>query len=130
MTTDRDNDKRKKELKDKVERLAETVQEIDPRNKDLEETITAVVRMIYIANIHTLKEFLVDRNCEGEKPRIIVESPYTRPGSDHPVDVMYMPHNIPEKHQVILDMLKKQELVPPDATIESYDFLFDSVRND
>jgi hypothetical protein len=35
-----------------------------------------------------------------------------------------MPLNVTEYHQDMLDMLKKQELVPSDATIEEYSFLF------
>jgi hypothetical protein len=43
---------RKKELKDKVDKLAKTVREIEQRNR--QETMTAMDRILYLANIHAL----------------------------------------------------------------------------
>jgi hypothetical protein len=134
MTTtaaaDNNNNKqhqRRKELKDKVGRLAKTVHEIKPSNR--QETMAAMVRILYLANIHALKEFLIDRDCKGEKPRLMVESPYTPPETGIPEDRVYLPYNIPEYHQEMLDMLKKQQLVPQDATVENHDFLFEFGRS-
>jgi hypothetical protein len=115
---------RRKELKDKVGRLAKTVHEIEPSNRP--ETMAAIDRILYLANIHALKEFLIDRDYKGEKPRIMVESPYTPPETGIPEDRVYLAYNIPEYHQEMLDMLKKQQLVPDDSTIEDYAFLFNN----
>jgi hypothetical protein len=41
--------------------------------------IAAVRHIMYVANIRALKEYLIDRNSEGEKPELIVESPYANP---------------------------------------------------
>jgi hypothetical protein len=117
---------RKKELKDKVAYLVKTVHEIKPRNT--QESLAAVERMIYMANIHQLKEFVIDRNCEGEKPRLMVESPYTDPNTGLIEDRIYMPYNEPMYHQHMLDMLKKQQLVPDDSKLDDYDFLFDGCK--
>jgi hypothetical protein len=87
--------------------------------------MAAVERILYIANIHALKEFLVDRDCKGEKPRFMVESPYIVPETGVPEDRVYLPYNTPKYHQEMLDMLKKQQLIPQEATIENYDFLFE-----
>ena len=122
-----DNNKqhqRRKELKDKVGRLAKTVREIEPRNR--QETMAAMVRILYLANIHALRTFLVDRDCQGEKPRLMVESPYTPPETGIPEDRIYLPYNEPKYHQDMLDMLKKQQLIPDDSTIEDYAFLFNN----
>jgi hypothetical protein len=37
-----------------------------------------------------------------------------------------MPYNEPEHHQHMLDMLKKQQLVPDDSKISDYAFLFNN----
>jgi len=118
---------RKKELKDKVAYLVKTVHEIKPRNR--QESLAAVERMIYMANIHQLKEFLTDRNCEGQKPRLMVESPYTDPNTGLIEDRIYMPYNEPAYHQHMLDMLKKQQLIPDDGKLDDYDFLFDGLNS-
>jgi hypothetical protein len=112
-----------KELKDKIDRLAKTVREIKPRNR--EEAMAAMERTLYMANIHALKVFLIDRNCEGEKPRLIVESAYTDAKIGIPEDRIYLPYNEPKYHQDMLDMLKKQQLVPDDGKISDYAFLFE-----
>jgi hypothetical protein len=117
---------RKKELKDKVAYLVKTVHEIKPRNR--QESLAAVERMIYMANTHQLKEFVMDRNCEGEKPRLMVESPYTDPNTGLIEDRIYMPYNEPMYHQHMLDMLKKQQLVPYDSKLDDYDFLFNGCK--
>lgn len=119
-----DNDGRKKELKDKVKLLSKTVREIEkPRNR--QETAAYIMRQIYMENIQSLKEFLVDRVSKGEKPRLIVESPYTYPETGLTEDRIYMPRTT-EYHQEKLDMLKKQQLIPDDgSTIEDYGFLFE-----
>jgi hypothetical protein len=54
-----EKDKRKKELRDKVTYLLKTVHEIKPRSR--QESLAAVERMIYMANTHQLKEFVMDR---------------------------------------------------------------------
>ena len=76
--------------------------------------------LVILTNIHSLIEFLGDRDCKGEKPRWLVESAYTPPETGIPEDRVYMPLNVTEYHQDMLDMLKKQELVQSDATIEEY----------
>jgi hypothetical protein len=48
---------------------------------------------VILANIHSLIEFLVDRDCKGEKPRWVVESAYTPPETGIPKDRVYMPQN-------------------------------------
>lgn len=117
------------ELKSKVARLAKTVHDINPpEESSLEEWVDAVIHGIYLANIYALKD-LIDRHGEGEKPRLIVESSGIPPKTGIPQDRIYMPHNIPEYHQVMLDMLKKQELVPDDAMIRDYEFLFNFDNN-
>src|SRR5919199_339969 len=121
-----EKDKRKKELKDKAAYLVKTVHEIKPRNR--QESLAAVERMIYMANIHQLKEFLIDRNCEGQKPRLMVESPYTDPNTGLIEDRIYMPYNEPKYHQHMLDILKKQQLIPDDGKLDDYDFLFDGLK--
>jgi hypothetical protein len=121
-----EKDERRKELKDRVAYLVKTVREIKPRSR--QESLAAVERIIYMANIHQLKEFLIDRNCEGQKPRLIVESPYTDPKTGLTEDRIYMPYNEPKYHQHMLDMLKKQQLVPDDAKLNDYDFLFDGLK--
>jgi hypothetical protein len=121
-----EKDKKKKELKDKVAYLVKTVHEIKPRNR--QEALAATERMIYMANIHALNEFLIDGNCEGQKPRLIVESPYTDPKTGLIEDRIYMPYNEPKYHQHMLDMLKKQQLIPDDGKLDDYDFLFDGLK--
>jgi hypothetical protein len=123
-----EQDKRKKELKDKVAYLVKTVHEIKPRNR--QESLAAVERMIYMANIHQLKEFLIDSNCEGQKPRLMVESPYTDPNTGLIEDRIYMPYNEPKYHQHMLDMLKKQQLIPDDSKLDDYDFLFNGLKGE
>jgi hypothetical protein len=123
-----EKDNRKKELKDKVTYLVKTVHEIKPRSR--QESLAAVERMIYMANIYQLKEFLIDRNCEGQKPRLMVESPYSDPKTGLIEDRIYMPYNEPTYHQHILDMLKKQQLIPDDTKLDDYDFLFDGLKTD
>jgi hypothetical protein len=76
--------------------------------------------LVILANNHSLIEFLVDRDCKGEKPRWLVQSAYTPLETGIPEDRVYMPLNLTEYHQDMLAMLKKQELVPSDATIEEY----------
>jgi hypothetical protein len=39
-----------------------------------------------------------------------------------------MPYNEPEYHQHMLDMLKKQQLISDDSTLDDYDFLFDGFK--
>ena len=121
-----EKDKRKKELKDKVAYLVKTVHEIKPRNRY--ESLAAVERMIYMANIHALNEFLIDESYEGQKPRLIVESPYTDPKTGLIEDRIYMPYNEPAYHQHMLDMLKKQQLIPDDSKLNDYDFLFERLK--
>jgi hypothetical protein len=78
-----------------------------------------------MANIHVLKEYLIDRNCQGEKPELVVEWSYTDPETGLTEDRAYLAYNEPKNHQNILDMLKRQQLVTDDATIDDYDFLFE-----
>src|SRR5919202_5324705 len=121
-----EKDNRKKELKDKVAYVVKTVHEIKPRSR--QQSLAAVERMIYMANIHQLKEFLIDENCEGQKPRLMVESPYTDPNTGLIEDRIYMPYNEPEYHQHMLDMLKKQQLIPDNSKLNDYDFLFEGLK--
>jgi hypothetical protein len=81
-----------------------------------------------MANIHALNEFLINGKCEGQKPRLIVESPYTDPKTGLIEDRIYMPYNEPKYHQHMLDMLKKQQLIPDDSKLNDYDFLFDGLK--
>lgn len=111
---------RKLQLMDKILQLSKTVKEIKPRN--YEEALLATERLIYLSNIHELKEFLIDRKCQGRKPGIIVESPHTDPTTGMMQDVFYMP-NEAKYNQEILDMLKKQEIIPDDSTQDDYDFI-------
>ena len=118
-----EQDKRKQELKDKVNILWNTVKntkEAQPRN--MEEAEAEIEFAIYQGNIIRLKEYLIDRNCQGERPKLIVSSPHTDPETGETDDVFYMP-NEPKYNQEILDMLKKQQLIPDDSTKDDYDFL-------
>ena len=57
----------------------------------------------------------------------MVESPHTDPLTGDTDDVLYMPINGPggKYYQEMLDMLKRQQFIPDDSTLEDYDFLFD-----
>lgn len=126
-TTNNNNnkqDRRKQALEDKVTELSKTVHEINPHNR--EEALAAFERILYLVNIRALKEFLVDREGKGKKPELIVASPYTPPETGIPEDRVYLPKPT-EYHQETLDMLKKQQLVEQDATVEDYDFLFSMI---
>ena len=122
MTIEKDN--RKKDLKDKVAYLVKTVHEIEPCNRY--ESLAAVERVICMVNIRQL-EFLIDSNCEGQKPRLMVGSPYTDPNTGL-IDRIYVPYNEPKYHQHMLDMLKKQQLIPDDGKLNDYDFLFEGLK--
>jgi hypothetical protein len=116
---------KKNQLKDKVDRLSKTVKQIEePHNK--QEAMAAMDRLLYLANIRALKEFLVDRDCKGEKPKLVVESPYEVPETGITEDRIFMPRSN-EYNQDKLDMLKKQLLIPDDnsSTISDYSFLFE-----
>ena len=123
MTNEQEQDKRKQELKDKVYSIWKTVKEIkEQKPRNMEEGVEEIKRIIYKGNINTLREYLIDRNCQGERPKLIVESPYTNPKTGETDDVIYMPTE-PKYNQTILDMLKKQQLIPEDSTKDDYDFL-------
>ena len=109
-----EQDKRKQELKDKVYSLSKTVKETNEKPRNLEEGVAQIERWIYMANIITLREYLIDRNCQGERPKLIVASPYTDPETGLIEDRVYMPTE-PKYNQEILDMLKKQQLIPDDS---------------
>jgi hypothetical protein len=70
---------------------------------------------------------MIDRNCQGEKPRFMTESTAINPETGEPEDRWYLPINGPggKYYQEMLVMLKKQQFVPDDSTLEDYDFLFD-----
>jgi|SRR5919197_5353006 hypothetical protein len=119
-----DKAQRKKELKDKIYYLWRTVEEIKPPFSSREEAMAAMEGYLKIINVKQLKEFLIDRDCQGKKPELMVHSPYMDPESGITDDRVYLPYNIPEYHQVILDMMKKQQLVPDDSKIDDYDYLF------
>jgi hypothetical protein len=123
----------KKELKDKVARLAKTVKELKPyRGMSLEYSMSMVEPIMYVANIHALKEFMMDRNCQGEKPRFMTESTAINPETGGPEDRWYLPINGPggKYYQEMLDTLKKQQFIPDNSTLEDYDFLFDRSRSE
>jgi hypothetical protein len=103
--------KETKELTQKVATLYKTVVEPD-RDEDfaprtMKEAVARIGQLIYMANIDTLKQFLVDRNGKGDKPHIIVESPHTDPvfGTE---DVIYMPETN-QYNQEKIDKVEKRE---------------------
>jgi hypothetical protein len=65
-----------------------------------------------VTNIRMLKEF-VDRNYEGEKPKLIISTPYN--GEDRwfmPIDLQY--------NQNALDNLKNFGVAPEDSQLSDY----------
>lgn len=123
-----DSDKRKQVLRNKVYSIWKALNgkgiydKRDMGARNLEEAMAEFNELIYAVNVRHLKDFLIDRNGKGEKPDLIVESPYTDPRTGLIEDRGYMP-NEPKYNQEILDMLKKQQLIPEDSTIDDYDFL-------
>jgi hypothetical protein len=84
----------------------------------------AVVQSILRLNINELKDFLVDKNGKGEKPRLIVSAPVINPRNKIMEDRFFMPRPS-EYNQEKLDWLKKHQLVSDYAIIQDYDFLFE-----
>ena len=101
----------------------ELVEHLKPRN--LEEGMKYVGRIIYLVNIEMLKEF-VDRNYEGEKPKLIISAPHKEdvPGGELE-DVLFALTD-PEYNQNALDTLKNFSILPEDSQLSDYAFLFTS----
>jgi hypothetical protein len=119
----------KQRLTDTIRLLHETVpEELDePTIRSEDEAMRYSMKMVehamYFSTIQQLKEFLVDKRCEGKKPEILVSSAYeTEYGTTE--DRVYLPYNEPKNHQVILDTIKQYKMVPENATISDYSFLF------
>ena len=115
---------RQKQLTQKVKELSKRIDPKEPSTQNFDEWLKFVENCLYKANIENLKEFLVDRKGQGEKPRLIVSTAYKNPKTGKLGDVLYKPDNTPENHQVILEELKKQQFIPDDSTISDYQFLF------
>jgi hypothetical protein len=129
--TDESQDRiRKQEFKHRIDKsYAEAADESEfleyAKPRDIEEGVKYVQRLIYVANINTLKEF-ADRNYEGEKPKLIVSTPYKGKNTAEELDdVVFMPVD-PKYNQVTLDNLKNLGIVPEDSQLSDYAFLFPS----
>ena len=78
---------RKQELKNKVYKLwvsnggDDADVDMDSTSGNLALAEAAVSQCMYMSNINELKEFLIDRNGTGEKPKLIVSAPVMRPGA-------------------------------------------------
>ncbi|HEY7570595.1 MAG TPA: hypothetical protein VH796_04420 [Nitrososphaeraceae archaeon] len=120
---------RQQELIDKITELDKTVPNelVMPTPKSQEEAsrfaLEKTKHLLYLCVIKSLKEFLIERNCEGKKPEIIVSSPYeTDYGTTE--DRVYLPYNEPKNRQVMFDTLKQYQIITDNAVIDDYSFLF------
>jgi hypothetical protein len=123
---------RKQDFKRRIDKLyVEIAHELteEPEPRDMEEAMEAVGRLIYVTNIRTLKEF-VNRNYKGEKPKLIVSTPYRGKNTGGELnDVWFMPVD-PEYNQIAFDTLKNFSIVPEDSQLSDYAFLFPSNQAD
>jgi hypothetical protein len=129
---------RKKQFKDRIIKLARTARE--PKEPTKEEFIRQrltneqaraqltkhLEQIVYVAAVHQLKEFVVDRDCKGEPLQLMVSSAYTDPVIDKPEDRMYLATygKTPDYEQVVFEQLKKYHLVYEDCQLSDYSFLF------
>ena len=81
---------------------------------------------MYMCNITALKEFLIDRDCQGDKPRFMTESTAVSPESGNLEERWYLPVNDVEGEYYLemLEQLKKHQFIPQDSTLNDYDYLF------
>ena len=121
------NQELKQEFKERINHL---LREFKKRPRDNNDNVEVDTEdLVFLVNIEALKEFAIYRNFEGEKPQLIVSSPYKMPDTDVTVveDRYLIPTNVPKNHQIMFEMLKKYGLVREDSQIEDYGFLFSNV---